>query len=388
MTTVRNEWLRRCISVGIALLVVLLYAGTAQAKVTLIEKVGEKQLKLEIYGFGQLEARGGDGQSAEGGLFFKAQRLRLGFNYFHGHMASKLFLDFTQSYTVSEGGLPNVIKDAFVAYRWSNAAFIRLGMIKTPVGMSFTVPGWDLDNVERQGLDKGLTLERDFGLMLSGRLIGQEKFTKKPMQTNGLEMGTEHQGYGFGYDIGVFNPAGRSSAVTWNTAQLGDALAYAGRLHWDSGPKFHAEAGYGTSQEASGVAGSEDYTVFDVGVSSEWPTFEVKGEYINGDGIRGVKDWKQNTVALTFGYFFGNHVEAVVKHYAASSDRPGKPKADLGNTYVGLNFYIDPLSSKHRDLQRNRVIINYIIASGDTDIWAGIGGYKDDGWVVQYQYKF
>jgi hypothetical protein len=388
MRMLRSQWSRRFISVGIALLVVLLYAGTAQAKVTLIEKVGEKQLKLEIYGFGQLEARGGDGQSAEGGLFFKAQRLRLGFNYFHGHMASKLFLDFTQSYTVSEGGLPNVIKDAFVAYRWSNAAFIRLGMIKTPVGMSFTVPGWDLDNIERAGLDKGLALERDFGLMLSGRLIGQEKIGKKQLQTNGLEMGTEQQGYGFGYDIGVFNPAGRSSAVTWNTAQLGDALAYAGRLHWDWGPQFHAEASYGTSQEASGVAGSEDYTVFDAAVSSEWPTFEVKGEYINGDGIRGVKDWKQNTVALTFGYFFGNHVEAVVKHYAASSDRPGKPSADLGNTYVGLTFYIDPLSSKHRDLQRNRVMINYIIASGDTDIWAGIGGYKADGWVVQYQYKF
>ncbi len=372
----------------LVLAVVLLCPRPGNAKVTLVEKVGDHETKLEIYGFGQFEMRGGDGQSAEGGLFFQAQRLRMGFNYFQGNMASKLFLDFNQSHTSDEGGLPKMIKDAFIAYRWSNAAFIRLGMIKTPLGMSFTVPGWDMDIVERQGLDKGLTLERDFGLMLSGRLIGQEHYEgKKQMKTNGLEMGTERQGYGFGYDIGVFNPAGRSSAVVWNKAQLGDALAYAGRLHYDYGPELHVEGAYAVSEKAAGTETSEDYSVYDIAASSEHKDFEVKAEYISGHNVKGVKDFDQDTLALTFGWFFSDHVEGVVKHYQASMDKGGL-SADLGNTYLGLNWYIDPLSNKPRDLQRHRLMLNYILASGDTDTWAGVGGYKDDGWVLQYQYKF
>ncbi len=372
-----------------AIMVLALVPRTANAKVTLVEKVGDHETKLQIYGFGQLEARGGDGQSAEGGLFFKAQRLRMGFNYFHGNMASKLFLDFNQSHTSDEGGLPKMIKDAFIAYRWSNSAAIRLGMIKTPLGMSFTIPGWNLDIVERQGLDKGLVLERDFGVMLSGRLIGQEGYTgKKQMKTNGLEMGNERQGYGFGYDIGVFNPAGRSSAVVWNKAQLGDALAYAGRLHFDYGPALHLEGAYAVSEKAAGVETSEDYSVWDFGAATENDAYEIKLEYVSGHNVKGVADFDQDTVALTFGYFFSGHVEGVVKHYQASMDRPGYDSADLGNTYLGLNWFIDPLTAKHGDLQRHRLMLNYILASGDTDIWAGVGGYKDDGWVVQYQYKF
>ncbi len=371
-----------------AIMVLALLPRTASAKVTLVEKVGDRETKLQIYGFGQLEMRGGDGQSAEGGLYFKAQRLRVGFNYFAGNMASKLFLDFNQSHTADDAGLPKMIKDAFIAYRWSNSAFIRLGMIKTPLGMSFTVPGWNLDIVERQGLDKGLVLERDFGLMLSGRLIGQESYAgKKQMKTNGLEMGTERQGYGFGYDIGVFNPAGRSSAVVWNKSQLGDALAYAGRLHYDYGPELHVEGAYAVSEKAAGTETSEDYSVYDFGVASELDNMELKAEYISGHNVKGVKDFDQDTLALTFGYYFSTNFEAVIKHYQSSMDK-GSLSADLGNTYLGLNFFIDPLTAKARDGQRHRLMFNYILASGDTDTWAGVGGYKDDGWVLQYQYKF
>lgn len=364
----------------------LLLPLTASAKVTLVEKVGEKQTKLAIYGFGQLEARGGDGQSAEGGLLFKAQRIRVGFNYTYGNMFSKLFLDFNQSWTDDSGGLPKAIKDAFVGYRWSDAAFIRLGVIKTPIGMAFTEPGWNLDIVERSGLDKNLVLERDFGVLLSGRLIGQPN----KIHTDGFEMGMERQGYGLGYDIGVFDPAGRSGAVTWNKAQLGDALAYAGRLMYDWGPAFHVEGGYGISEKAGGVDGSEDYKVYDVGIASELWQYgtELKAEYVHGENILGIKDFKQHTLALTAGYMLGSQWEAVVKYYDASADHPVKGSSSISNTYIGLNYYIDPISPKHRDLQRHRIMFNYIVVGGDTDNWTGKWGYLSDGWVLQWQYKF
>jgi hypothetical protein len=375
--------------VGAIMVAMLLGPAIANAKLTLTDKVGEKEIKLQIYGFSQLEMRGGDGFSSEGGVFFQAQRIRMGFNYFHGPIAGKLFLDFNQSHSNDEGGLPKMIKDAFVAYRFSDSAFIRLGMIKTPIGMSFTVPGWNLDNRERDGIDKGLLFERDFGLMLSGRLIGQASYEgKKQMKTNGLEMGTERQGYGFGYDIGVFNPAGRSSAVIWDKSLLGDALCYAGRLHYDYGPQLHLEGAYGISEQAGGPA-TEDYDVLDFAVASElWDTgLELKAEYIAGSNIRGVADWDQDTWSITVGYYLTDSVEAMVKGYRSTADKGGT-ETELGNNYVGFNWYLAPVSSKWRDHQRHKIVVNYIIADGDTDTWNGIGGLKDDAWGIGWQYKF
>ena len=379
----------RTTAIVLALVMAFMVASTAEAKMTLVDKVGEKELKLQIYGFSQFEMRGGDGFSSEGGVFFKAQRVRVGFNYFHGPLAGKLFLDFNQSFTKDEGGLPKAIKDAFVAYRFSNAAFIRLGMIKTPLGMSFTIPGWNLDILERQGIDKGLVLERDFGLMLSGRLIGQERYEgKKQMKTNGLEMGTERQGYGFGYDIGVFNPAGRSGAVTWDKSIIGDALAYVGRVHYDYGPKLHIEAAYGVSEQAGGMA-TEDYNVMDIGIGSQFHDtgWEFKAEYIAGSNIKGIEDWDQETFSLTLGYYLSDTVQAVVKTYQSSAEKAGV-STDLGNTYIGFNWFLAPVSSKWRDHQRHKIVVNYIITNGDEDTWTGISGLKDNAFGVQWQYKF
>jgi len=386
------------VMVGIALAV--LFSPVAVAKMTLKDKVGEKEVKLQIYGFSQLEARGGDGWqlkkgNADSGIDFQAQRIRIGFNYFHGSLAGKLFLDFNQSHTNNEAGLPKMIKDAFVAYRWNNAAFLRLGMIKTPLGMSFTIPGWNLDIIERSGLDKSLVLERDFGLMLSGRLIGQERYSgKKQMKTNGLEMGNERQGYGFGYDIGLFNSAGRSGAVTWDEDVRGDALAYVARLHYDYGPQLHVEAAYGVSEQAGGLTDpkSEDYEVWNFGIATEHDKWELKFEYIDGTNVRGTDDRKQQCLSLGVGWFFVPSAEFVVKTYQAEHEAPDGEKTDLGNTYIGFNVFPVRLTDNHRDLQRNKIVINYVFVNGD-DIdsstpWEGLGGYKDDTWGVQWQYKF
>lgn len=474
------------------IVVAAMVSSDVEAKMTLKDKVGENELKLEIYGFSQLEARGGDGwriarSRPEGsdGVDFNAQRVRIGFNYFHsGPIAGKLFLDLNQSYTLNEGGLPNLIKDGFVAYKFNNAAFARLGMIKTPLGMAFTVPGWNMDNVERNELDKGLVLERNFGFMVSGRLIGQGGIfaDKKQMSVNGLEMGTERQGYGFGYDIGIFNPAGRSSAVTWSAPKeqeghcsittattcdesgdcpggeacimtttthqggnvRGDALAYVGRLHFDYGPQLHAEVSYGVSEQAGGfidkestkdkVEESEDYKVFDFGVASEFDLwdqfFELKLEYINGTGIRGIEFdgemLEQSCWVATVGWLFMPWAQFMVKTYQAKFEAPPdylikqaeeldldpnnhglEEESDLGNTYIGFNFYPKRVSDKHRDLQRHKISVNYVFVNGDdgkvVDAAPGapstkeldgcrwlspLGGYIDDTWTVQWQYKF
>lgn len=376
----------------------LMLPSSADAAFTIKSKVGDQNVKLKIYGFGQLEARAGDGMAkrsdfSDDGLRFQAQRIRIGMNYSYGKMFSKLFLDFNQSHTTKEAGLPKMIKDAFVGYKCSDAAFIRLGMIKTPLGMDFTIPGWNLDTIERNKLEKGLVLERDMGVLLSGRFIG---FGQKEGSASGGQMGHEKSGKGIGYDIGVFNPAGRSSSVKNDSDVTGDALAYVGRLHFDWGEMFHGEAAYGVSNEAGGM-GTEDYEVYDAGINSYLGPWNLKMEYIYGQNIKGKKDDDQSTYVGTLAYLINSNFEVVAKHFHSEAAPASAGRSSLGNTYFGLCYYItdlklpgDQINRKiRRRLQNHRLQVNFIMASGDDgDDWTGQWGYTDDAYLFQWQYKY
>ncbi len=385
---------------GLLVLIVLMAGFVVQssAAVVLEQKAGDSDYTLKLFGFSQLDMRGGDGNSEEGGMFFQAQRIRIGASYFHQNWFSFLLVDFNQPSEVREAGLPKIIKDAFVGYRFSDAAFIRMGMMKTPSGMTFTTHSWDLDIAERNHLDKGLVLERDFGIMLSGRQIGGSHDDPHPM--NGTEVGHEqHGGYGFGYDIGVFNTAERCLAVERDPAQKGDALAYAGRLHYDMGLPLHFEASYGLSEHAGGAdnpLADEDYKVFDTGFNSFLmdEVFNLKCEYVYGQDIQGVDGWEQSCFSAMAGYMVTPTIEGVVKVYAASAERDDV-ETDLTNTYVGLNFFINPLGLGNPHLlQSHRIQLNYVFVGGDkagSEVeFNGLeeGVHMDDCWIMQWQYKF
>ena len=80
--TTQKPNMKRGVVIALVLVTAILVGSTAQAKMTIKDKVGENEIKLQIYGFSQLEMRGGDGYTTEGGVFFRAQRIRMGFNYF------------------------------------------------------------------------------------------------------------------------------------------------------------------------------------------------------------------------------------------------------------------------------------------------------------------
>ncbi len=368
----------------IVLLLHLAAPPPAGAKITLTEHVGGKTVRLSLCGLSQVELRGGPGMSRGGGPFFRAQTLRLGFMYFQGPIAGKLALDFSKSHTNSPGGLPTMIKCAFVARRWSNAAFARLGLIRIPVGMEFSVPGWDLDIAERAE-EKGLVLERSMGLLLSGRLIGRRG--REGPRCNGLEIGHERRGWGWGYDIGIFNPAGRSGAVRWDPSLVGEALAGAVRLHFDRGPALHVEASWGFSQDAGGI-GTADYTVWDVGIASERGRWDLKAELIHGRNIRGLSGWDERCGYLSAGFMVLPTLQAVVRPYLARTRKPGHPDAKLANIFFGLNWYLAPLGMGPRILQRHKIVINYVLVTGDTTRWTGTAGHLASGWILQWQLHF
>ncbi len=371
----------------------LLLTTQAQAGYTLKKKIGDVNTKMVIFGFSQLEARGGDGQikdSQDASVKFGAQRVRMGFKYIAGPLRGKLFLDFNKPHDKAKDiGVPQMVKDAFVTYFVDNTLAVKLGAIKMPHGMGFTIPGWNLDVVER-GFDKALAMERNMGLMLSGRAIGG----KSGQKVNGLEMGHERPWDGFGYDIMIANQAARSAAITGAT--VGDANSYAGRVMYDAGEMLHTELSYAISQDAGGT-GTEDYKSLNFGVDSHFGEANVKFEMYRSENVKGEAGWDINTYALTGTYYTTPTLELAVKHIQGSASRNGNADTDIGNTYLGFNYYIAPFDSKmnrssKRKRNAHRIQVNYVVASGDTD---GINkktdllkAYTEDSWLVQYQYKF
>ena len=363
-------------------------------------KVKDWKSKSVLFGFSQIGVGFGDGvisPTQDGDYKFSADRIRLGWKYFSGPLAAKVFLDFAKDGDdKGEIGVPDSVKDAFISYKFDDAAVIKAGVIKTPVGMGFTIPGWNLDVIKR-GFDKKLAFERAFGVMVSGRDIGFGNNGK----VNGLEMGHERPWKGFGYDLMVAGQTGRSGAVV--NAGLGNADAFMGRVMFDWGQELHAEASYGVSKEAGGIAGqvigdspiagTEDYEVLNFGIDSHFDRANVKAEYYTTQNIRGVKGWDMDTLALTGTYYMTDTLEAALKYIGGTSTKSGVD-VDASNTYIGLNYYINPKNNKmdrksRRSRNRHRVQLNYVLTGGDTANFANVGSFfKEDAVLIQYQFAF
>ena len=350
--------------------------------------------KQKFFGFSQIGLEAGDGakKSKDADIGMDFDRIRLGWKYFSGPLAAKVFLDFAKDGTDKGSvGIPDLVKDAFIAYKFDDAMVIKAGILKTPVGMGFTIPGWNLDVIKR-GFDKKLAFERASGVMLSGRDIGFGNNAK----VNGLEMGHERPMKGFGYDLMVTTATGRSGAVNSKNTD-GKVYAknqengYMGRVHFDWGQELHSEIGYGKIKGNTDGSG-EDYKLLNVGLDSHFEGSNVKAEYYDAKNIRGTKGWDMNTLALTGTYYVTDTVELAVKDIRGTETRGGKD-LNAANTYIGVNYYINPKNNKmdrknRRSRNQHRIQLNYVVADVDSD-FKGVGAlYKDNAILAQYQFKF
>lgn len=390
----------KMIKIASGLAFMLLTTSTASA-ISWEHKNAGSDAKLVVFGFSQIGAEAGDGvikDDSDAKVKFGADRIRLGWKYFSGNVAGKVFLDFNQATDDKEDvALRRVIKDAFIAYKFNDNVQVKAGLLKTPVGMGFTIPGWNLDVIKR-GFDKKLAFERGTGLMISGRDIGFGNNGK----VNALEMGHERPWKGFGYDVMIANQTTRSGAVKESANSAAQGNAYMGRVMFDWGQELHAEASYGTSPKAGGTKESEDYNVFNFGVDSHFGRSNVKFEYYDVENIQGRKGWDMSTTAVTGTHFVTDAIELAFKDIRGSEDIDGAT-SDVSNTYLGVNFHLNPANNKmdrgsKRKRNSHKVMVNYVIAAGDTEIFntnratefKGKTGsfYRDDAILAQYQFKF
>lgn len=312
---------------------------------------------LRVFGYAQLTA---EKVEPSDGLDFDADRVRAGVKYDGQAFFGGLLLDFNvpNAGDRTPGTLVNVIKDVYVGWRMDPIWSLKLGQFKTPIGMDFNIPGEDLD-ISKRGLEKSLVLERDPGLMLSARALGP----------------------GFGVDIGIFNPAGRSGATAHEAAQSGNANAFAARVLFDR-QQLHLEASIGNSEEAGGV-GTRDYEVIDIAVAWRNERIVLKSEWIVGENIFGVDGRNEDVIYAHLGYKSQRNLEWIARHYWANSNTAGTADTDLSNTYLGLNFW--PSVSGPLSL---RIQLNYVLADGDVGTFTGLGGYRDDAVLAQVQISY
>ena len=356
----------------LALLVATLGYSTSCLAVSIEMKGGELEgLKINMFGVAQLEAVQIDQPGDQDNFAFDADRIRFGFKVKWDEWSGALQFDAKES-----GGNPatlsKFVRDAFVAYKFDNAFQLKFGQYKTPVGMAANASGSDLPLIKRTMVSR-LVLDRDIGVMLSGRKI---------------EMGEGH----LGYDLGIFNPADRSKAASIDKVQKGQDYAYAARLMYDLGKTFHVEASAAKVENAGGIeddgmdgiVGTEDYDVFDVGAIYTQGPLRLRAEYIDGHNVYGERDRDEEAWFLEAGYSFNDIVEGVARYQRAETDIAGV-QTDLSRHEVGVNLFLGQTK------RNGRVQLNYASVGGDESDYAGVAGggnNRYDAILAQVQFAF
>lgn len=297
-------------------------------------------------------------------LSFGADLIRAGIEASSGDFSAKLQIDLGAGDLDERrpGTLPNVVTDLFVTYAIDGRNAIVFGQHKVPLGYDYMRPGHDLDLAKR-GMEKGLVLDRTIGVSLQGRRFAS----------------------GFGYDLGLYNLTGRSSATrqigSGAADQSGDDLAAAARVFFAPDEHWHAELAVGTSEQAGGPD-TENYNVIDAALRWRNGPLTLLGEFIAGADVRGIAGRDEQVWYAHAGYDFSPRLTGVVRHYAGTSDVAGN-ETDLGNTWIGMTWHLD-----QQRRTNSRLMINYVFASGDQASYTGVRGYRDDALLAQFQFHY
>ena len=334
------------------------------AAIAMAPVLSAQAVEVKWFGFIQIMGEQLDEKSPtnQDGLTFSTDRVRIGFKLKDGNVFAKLQVDFEKGDKgENPSSIPEIIKDALVGYKLNKNHSVKAGIFKTPVGMDFNTSGKKLD-ITKRGMEKSLVLERTTGIMLSGRKLG-----------------------GFGYDVFYGDPSSRSSAVLQTNSLRGDATTTAFRISYDMGKSLHFEVSSGSSEQA-GAALSEDYDVTDLAVRWKSGPWMAKFEHINGENLMGAKGTEQTVWYVHGTYKLSPKIDLVARHYDGEYETAAGVKTDLTNTFIGATFYLGSTRTN------GRLQVNFVSTGGDDmgslTPFGGLGGYKDDAILVQYQASF
>ncbi len=347
----------------------LLMSTSAQAVKFEFEDKGG--LSVDFWGFSQLTVEQFDRDSDRDGVEFDADRVRFGAKMKWGKWFGNLHFDANDTRRDEKrvGGLDTFIRDANAGYKFSNAAKIKVGQFKTPLGMAFNSSGKKLPLPKRTFTDR-LAFDRTLGVMLSGRKMGGAKDS------------------GLGYDLFFGNPVGRAGTASQTKDQVGDEHTWVARAMYDMGKNFHIETSYGEVGEAGGP-GTEDLETFDVGISGKLsPNLAYRTEFIQADNVRGRDGDEEEAWFAELSYAFNKMLQGVIRYEGADFEPDAGDDSDIRALEVGVNMYMG------QNKTNNRVQISYRSVSGDEEDYGGraaTGGFADHKWdavLAQVQFSY
>jgi phosphate-selective porin OprO/OprP len=127
------------------------------------------------------------------GFLLRHAELMLQGRVFHRRFEYRLQLDFAE---------PLVVKDAFVQWRFRSSVSVRMGQFKVPFGFQRYLRSTYYDFVDLSEAMAAFSLERDVGMMVVGRPLG-EKVQYQIAVTNGAGQGQRNDNLDLAYAVRI-----------------------------------------------------------------------------------------------------------------------------------------------------------------------------------------
>ncbi|MGZ0656762.1 porin [Coraliomargarita sp. W4R53] len=229
---------------------------------------------------------------------------------------------------------------AALGYKFDDKLNAQFGYQKVPFGFEETSSSSKLPTIERSVANRFFADQIDFssrhtGIHAQGDLGG-----------------------GFSYAAALVNGAQGEGSKLWGSSESDNALAYFGRLQWESnGLSVGVDAGAGSNSDSK--VGGNDVTAYTGYVNYKLDGLNLLGEYFHGDlGDLGDVDGYSLRASYKFGKFepvvrysyleaddFDLDVDELVRRAPSGTDVLGTaPSAgnQIDSFYFGANYYYSP----------------------------------------------
>ena len=313
-------------------------------------------MKPNLSGFLQADYRRGDdaGRPSTVAHEFMLRRVRLTAS---GKGPDRI----SYSATLQMEGSSTVVLDAFADYSFNPLARVRIGQYK-----------YDFDLVGRESSSSLAFIDRPFAAnSVAGSLNGAStaSTTTSNFRDRGVTLAgdTKDRPMNWGYSLGVFQGAGR-------TSDNNDAFGYVANLRAYPVKSLRLNAGFLSSDAApKGDARRNRYDAWTAGVNYDHKKTSVAAEYYSGRRDRGANEESVDGYYVSASYSPRPKVDILGRYQSIEDDRFATGSASADSIDVGVRWYFQ------RKGQRSgtHLSLNYMARSADDGFSDGLTVLND-----------
>lgn len=248
---------------------------------------------------------------------------------------------------------PNILRDAAVGWKFSEATTLWYGQTKLPGNRQRVISSGSQQFVDRSLLNSTFNIDRDLGVQLYHRIGSSRPLWLKLALSNGEGRATNNTDNGLAY----------TARIEWlPLGPFRDGGDYfEGDLARETEPKISLGAVYSTNKKTTRPGGqlgrqyetedlNRDVDTYFADLLFKYQGFSWSSEYArrwaNGpvfnDGAETVAIYKGQGVNTQVGYLFENNIEAALRYTKLWAEKEALPGVNDQNQYtVALSKYIN-----------------------------------------------